>query len=100
MCAQTCNVLLEDAAGTVIFNFNNANIGTVPCSLQMLNTGQVAIVDALNVQWSLNAKPAGPTTSGTLLTGQALPQVTVPHLSLTSPSCGNPSSKPSLCHSL
>ena len=71
---QNCNVLLEDATGATVFNFQNAGRGTTPCSLQMLNSGQMAIVDSQGVQWNLNTKPAVPTTAGTMLVGQTLLQ--------------------------
>ena len=71
---QGCNVVMKSASGTVLYNFNNANKGTSPCRLQMLNTGQAAIVDSMNVVWSLDAQPAGPTSNGTLLAGQTIAQ--------------------------
>ena len=80
---QGCNVVIMDASGTVVYSFNNANRGTPPCRLQVLNTGQAAILDSLNVVWNVNAQPAGPTSNGTLLAGQTITQA----CTFTSTSC-------------
>ena len=72
---QDCNARLLDAKGTVIYDFHNANKGTTPCSLQVLNTGKVGIVDAQGTLWNLNGQPAPPTSNGSMLVGQTLTQV-------------------------
>jgi hypothetical protein len=41
----------------------------------MLNSGQVAIVDAQGVQWNFDGQAAVPTANGSMLVGQTLLQV-------------------------
>ena len=88
---QNCDVQYTDKNGKLIYDFFNANRGTAPCRLQVLNNGTVVIIDAVGVTWSINGAPAPPFPgSASLLAGQTLSQVCSLHASYMLPCCALP----------
>ena len=63
-----------NGAGKVIYSFGNVGRGVGPCRLQVTSGGQVAIIDSLNVVWSINGAPVQP-SNGQIAVGQQLQQV-------------------------
>ena len=54
-------------------------LGRAPCSLQLTNAGQLALVDSIGATWTANMQLIAPTpTSGILPVGNVLQMVTPP----------------------